>query len=303
MATERPYLLHIFTPTRHVSPFDVNMAYDAGWTAVVPYTEVELDEVATLVQDAIFSRGPKGARRTGIFIGGRTMQLAMDMLENAKEAMFPPFEVSLFADPSGAFTTAAALVAAVERHMQTSHGVSLAGQRVVVLGGTGPVGSSAAVLAARAGANVVIMGRLKDKADRLAALCSHSFGAELTGIKGDVNEHKAEQFQEADVVLGTAKAGVQVMSEAELAAAPKLKVAADVNAVPPAGIAGVGLQDDGTPLAASPSGAVAIGPLAVGQIKYQTQHYLLAHMRRTDEPLVLHFENAFEFARQFVQNR
>jgi methylene-tetrahydromethanopterin dehydrogenase len=170
-----------------------------------------------------------------------------------------------------------------------------------VLGGTGPVGSAAAVLAAQSGAKVVIMGRQRDRADRLAALCSHSFGAELTGIKGDVNEHKLEQFEVADIVLGTAKAGVQVMSQAEVSAAKQLKVAADVNAVPPAGIAGVGQQDNGAPLSASSSGAVAVGALTVGNIKYQTQHHLLQQMRQEKKPLTLHFEQAFQFARQWVR--
>jgi len=36
------------------------MALDAGYNAVVPYTGVTLEEVTALVQDAIFSRGPKG---------------------------------------------------------------------------------------------------------------------------------------------------------------------------------------------------------------------------------------------------
>ncbi len=298
---EKPYILHMLTPGMHASPFDVNMAYDAGWTAVTPYTRVELDDVAGLVQDAIFSRGPKGVRRTGIFIGGRSMQLAVDMLDNAKEAMVPPFEVSVFADPSGAFTTAAAMVAAVERQLARVHDTTLEGQRVVALGGTGPVGSAAAVLAARAGASVVVMGRQKDKADRVAALCSHSFGGDLTGIKGDVNDHKAEHLKDANIVLGTAKAGVQVMNEAQVADAKCLKVAADVNAVPPAGIAGLGLQDDGTPLPGSESGAVGIGALAIGNIKYQTQQKLLEQMRTADRPQYLHFEHAFELARTLVR--
>ena len=69
-------ILHMLSPLRHVSPFDVNMAVDAGYQTVVPYTGVELAEVAGLVQDAIFSRGPKGARATGAFIGGRSAELA-----------------------------------------------------------------------------------------------------------------------------------------------------------------------------------------------------------------------------------
>lgn len=299
---EKPYLLHIITPSKNVSPFDVNMGYDAGWSAITPYTMVELDEVSTLVQDAIFSRGPKGVKRTGIFLGGRDMVLAMDMLENAKEAMIPPFEVSVFADPSGAFTTAAALIAVVERQLRDVHQSAFADQKMVILGGTGPVGSAAAVIAAKAGADVCILGRQKDKADRVAALCNHSYGADMTGIKGDANEHKGEQFKVADVVLGTAKAGVQVMSDADVVAASRLKVAADVNAVPPAGIAGVGVQDDGKPIPGSRSGAVGIGALAIGNVKYQTQQQLLIRMRESESPQYLHFEHAFEFARDYVRS-
>jgi methylene-tetrahydromethanopterin dehydrogenase len=297
---EKAYLLHLITPAKNASPFDVNMAYDAGWNAVTPYTKVELDEVAGLVQDAIFSRGPKGVKRTGMFIGGRDMVLAMDMMENARHAMVPPFEISVFADPSGAFTTAAGLVAAVEQQLKKVHDVSLEGQRIVILGGTGPVGSAAAVLAAKAGANVAILGRQKDKADRVAAICNHSYGADMTGIKGDANDHKEEQFENADVVMGTAAAGVQVMSEENIASAPKLKVVADINAVPPAGIAGVGVMDNGEPLKNSENGVVAIGALAVGNIKYQTQQHLLKQMYEAGKPVYLDFTHAFEFAREYA---
>ena len=297
---DKPYLLHLITPAKNASPFDVNMAYDAGWDAVTPYIKVELDEVAGLVQDAIFSRGPKGVKRTGMFIGGRDMVLAMDMLENARQAMVPPFEISVFADPSGAFTTAAGLVAAVEQQLKKAHDTALEGQRIVILGGTGPVGSAAAVLAAKAGADVAILGREKDKADRVAAICNHSYGADVTGIKGDANDHKEEQFESADVVMGTAAAGVQVMSEENIASAQKLKVVADINAVPPAGIAGVGVMDNGEPLKNSKNGVVAIGALAVGNIKYQTQQYLLKQMYEAGKPVYLDFTHAFEFAREYA---
>ena len=52
-------ILHMVTPLKHMSPFDVNMALDAGYDAVLAYTGVALEEVAGLVQDAIFSRPPK----------------------------------------------------------------------------------------------------------------------------------------------------------------------------------------------------------------------------------------------------
>ena len=125
---ERPYILHMFTPGKQMSPFDVNMAADAGYQVIVPYTDVGVEQVTALTQDAIFSRGPKGVARTGIFIGGRDVALALEMLDAAKRAMVPPFEVSVFVDPSGAFTTAAAAVAVVERSLKSADGASLAGK-------------------------------------------------------------------------------------------------------------------------------------------------------------------------------
>jgi methylene-tetrahydromethanopterin dehydrogenase len=145
---DAPYILHMLSPLRHVSPFDINMALDAGFNAAVPYTNVELAEVAGLVQDAIFSRGPKLTQRTSVFIGGKNAILALDMLNAAKKAMVPPFAVSVLADPAGSFTTAAAMVACAEKTLRDSFQITLAGRRVVVFGATGVVGFAAGVIAA-----------------------------------------------------------------------------------------------------------------------------------------------------------
>jgi methylene-tetrahydromethanopterin dehydrogenase len=301
---EKAFILHMFTPEKNLSPFDVNMAVDAGWSSAIPYTRLELAEIPALVQDAIFSRGPSGVRRTGIFIGGRDVKIAMDMLNAARKAMVPPFEVSMFADPSGSFTTAAAMVALAEHELE-KQGSQLQGSNVLCLGGTGPVGQIAAVLAAQAGANVKIIGRQLEKAQAVAALCNAEYGGGQTQIEGDADANKPTLILDADVVFATAAAGVQVLSAELVAAAPKLKVAADVNAVPPSGIAGLDAFHKGTPLPGSNSGAVGIGALAIGDIKYQTQHKLLALMgarvSKADKPVYLHYEQAFATARSLVK--
>ena len=38
---DKPAILHILSPLPHVSPFDITMAYDAGFDAVVPYPDVK----------------------------------------------------------------------------------------------------------------------------------------------------------------------------------------------------------------------------------------------------------------------
>lgn len=301
---EKAYILHMFTPEKNLSPFDVNMAVDAGWAVAMPYTRLETGEIPALVQDAIFSRGPSGVKRTAIFIGGRDVKTALDMLAEAKKAMVPPFEVSVFADPSGAFTTAAAMVALAERELERQN-LGLQGAHVLCLGGTGPVGQIAAVLAAQAGASVKIIGRQLEKAQTVAALCNAEYGDGKTTIEGAADAAKGELMQTADVVFATAAAGVRVMDAQLVAAAPRLRVAADVNAVPPSGIAGLDAFHKGDPIEGSASGAVGIGALAIGNIKYQAQSKLLSLMgdrsRKTDKPVYLHYEHAFEMARMLVK--
>ena len=299
---ENPLILHLFTPAAQASPFDVNMAYDAGYEAVVPYAGVTLADVANLTQDAIFSRGPKRVRRTGIFIGGRDLDLALDMLDAARKAMVPPFEVSVFADPSGAFTTAAAVVAAVERALREKHGSELAGRRVLVLGGTGPVGTAAATLAAQEGAVVELasstdLDRARVAADRIRSRSRLAVKPVLANT-GSL----PELLGDVEVVIAAAKAGNEVVSAASLAAARALLVAADVNAVPPAGIAGVGVMDNGAPLGAAGSGkAVGIGALAIGNIKYQVERGLFQSMCTSEKALYLDFRHAFEKARELAK--
>jgi methylene-tetrahydromethanopterin dehydrogenase len=297
---EKPYILHMLTPEKNLSPFDVNMALDAGWTAAIPYLHVEPGEVQALVQDAIFSRGPKGVKRTGLFLGGRDAKLAVDMLRTARKSMVPPFEVSAFADPSGAFTTAAAMVALAERQLQTRFDTGLKGKHVLCLGGTGPVGQIAAALSAKAGAVVKVIGRQLEKAQAVAALCNAEFGDGQTDIQGDADANKGELIKTADVVFATAAAGIQVLSAELVAAAPQLKVAADVNAVPPSGIAGLDPFHQGTPIEGSASGAVGIGALAIGNVKYKTQSGLLARMREANAPVYLSFDDAFALARKIA---
>jgi methylene-tetrahydromethanopterin dehydrogenase len=170
---------------------------------------------------------------------------------------------------------------------------------VGVVGGTGPVGRIAAVLAASAGAQVQISSRSgAEAAQRAADETAQRFGVTLQGASGRDGAALRASLAAADVALGCAAAGVQVLSADDLAAAPRLLVAADVNAVPPAGIAGVGVMDDAKPIAGSST--LGIGALAIGNVKYQTQHRLLQQMRAAEKAVVLGFVEALATARAVV---
>ena len=294
---EKVSILHLITSAKNASPFDVNMAFDAGFDKIMPYTLVERSEVAGLVQDAIFSRGPSGIKRESVFIGGRDIDVAMDMLNVAKKAMVPPFEVSVFADPSGAFTTAAAMMAKVEQHLIKNFGGDLSGRRVSVFGATGPVGGCTAVIAAKYGAEVNMishrsLGDVQVKVDSYNA----RYGINIKAVDGASDNSKINVLKNTDIALCAAAAGVQVLSLAQMAQAKDLKIVADVNAVPPVGAEGVDVFADG--VAITGTNAFGIGALAIGNVKYKTQHNLLKSMLESENKQYLDFLSAFEMARK-----
>lgn len=291
-------ILHMLSTLKHMSPFDVNMALDAGFDAAIPYTNVTLDEVTALVQDAMFSRAPSNALRTGIFFAGRDAILALDMLEAAKGALLKPFEISLFADPYGSFTTAGAMVAFVEKVLREKKKRELKGAKIIVYGATGVVGFSSAVISALEGAEVTIVGysgldRVVKQADEI----EKRFGVKVKPADGSTAEQVRSLLVENEIALCAARAGVQVLSKDDLAAAKSLLIAADVNAVPPLGVEGLGLHDKGVEL---PSGAFGIGALAIGDIKYGTETGLFKQMTTSEKPLCLDFRHAFALARELV---
>jgi methylene-tetrahydromethanopterin dehydrogenase len=288
-------ILHMISPLKHMSPFDVNMAADAGFDVVVPYTGVTLQEMTGLVQDSIFSRAPQDGSRTGLFIAGKNAELALDMLDAARHAFVPPFANHVFADPAGSFTTGAALVAVVAKVLRERRGEDLNGKRVVIYGGTGVVAYCAGVLAAQAGAEVALVGHDgAERVTRIADSMKRRFGVAVSGVDGSRPEQRREIVSGAHVALAAAAAGVRVLTAEDLAAAPGLLVAADVNAVPPSGIEGVDVHASGDPLPGSE--VLGIGALAVGNVKYGTQAGLLRRMLETREPLALDFRDAYALA-------
>ncbi len=286
-------ILHFLTPLANPSPFDVNMAVDAGFT-IAAYTKVGLDDVTGLTQDAMFSRAPQDAAKTCLFLGGRDGMLALDMLARAKAAMFPPFLISVFADPSGAFTTAAAMIACVERRLRAG-GHRLAGAKVAVFGAKGAVGGIAGLIAAEAGAEVTLVahdasGIVPAKAADYEARFKRSFKV----ADGSAEAGRRAALADCDIVLAAGRAGLRILTRSHLGHAKRLKVAADINAVPPSGIEGVEVQADGAALDGTPG--VAIGALAIGNVKFQVQHALLQQLHRADQARFLDFRDAYRVA-------
>ena len=296
---EKPYLLHMITPEKNISPFDANMAFDAGWDSIIPYTNVTMEEIQALVQDTIFSRSPSTvSKRTAIFIGGRDTHIAMDMLEETKKHMVPPFEVPVFADPSGAFTTAAGMVAKTEKALKDKFNLDFENLKIAILGGTGPVGVASAVISSKAGNDVILIGRNQEKTEKVVEMCNVKYGSNSVVV--GLDENKSTILSDVDVVFNTGAAGIQLMDDSLVKASSQIKICADVNAVPPSGIAGVEANDDVVKMENASNDCYGIGALAIGNIKDKSQHDCLKLMYTSDKPVFLHFEHAFEFAQKDV---
>ena len=303
-------ILHLITAAKNASPFDVNMAYDAGFDKIMPYTNVALSEVAALTQDAIFSRSPSGVKREALFIGGRDIHLALTMQQAAKNAMFTPFEMSTFADPSGAFTTAAAMLAKIDALLKSQQQTFTA-QIIAIFGAGGAVGSTAALIAASLGATVQLVAhkqvaQMQDYAEDLQA----KYGVSLQVVDGTDDAKKTQILQHATIAICAAAAGIRVLDIAHFSASETLKIVADVNAVAPSGAAGVDVMSDGQVIADTQAiehdihgveikrrEIKGIGALAIGQLKYKTQQTMLQQMLKADNPVHLAYNHAFDIAR------
>ena len=293
-------ILHLITATKNASPFDVNMAYDAGFDKIMPYTNIALGEVVALTQDAMFSRSPSGIKREALFFGGRDIHVALEMQKAAVLSMFTPFEISTMSDPSGAFTTAASMIAKINAHLQQSN-QSLAQQTIAIFGASGTVGTTSAIIAAAQGATVQLVAH-KNTAETIAYadILHEKYGFKMLVVDGINDAAKINILNSATVAICAAIAGVRVLESTHFAQSKTLKLIADVNAVAPSGAAGVDVMSDGAMIADTQ--IAGFGALMIGQLKYKTQQKLLQNMLTSDAPVHLDFNNAFEVARDMLSS-
>ena len=299
MNTEKPYILHAISPTKFVSPFDVNMAYDSGFDKVSTYTNVEMDDINDLVQDIVFSRHPNDCKKTGLFIAGEDDEKAIEMMEKAKKAMVPPFEISIFADPAGSFTTAAAMIGCVKKLLKEKFKTDLKDKVLQIVGAKGIVGGACAVIAAQEGAKVGMVihreGAIEPIEKRIKNY-KKKYKVNLNAIMGISDDEKTKMSENADIILCAAKAGSEALLKKHFSSAKNLKIVSDVNAVPPPGVEGLEVNFNGDAIRGTK--IYGIGALAVGQIKAQVQHKLLKLMCESGKPVFLDFREAFKIAEQ-----
>jgi methylenetetrahydrofolate/methylenetetrahydromethanopterin dehydrogenase (NADP+) len=269
----------------HPSVFDRVVAYDAGADEVMSYGGVDESAVRDLVHGAIFTRGPKDLHQTAVFIGGTDMPAGEKLLAAVRKAFFGPLRVSVMLDANGSNTTAVAAVAKLERTVG-----SLQGRRAIVTAGSGPVGMRAAGLLAKAGADVTITTR-RPEGQRLADQIGQRFGVTVRVVSLPDPSRAAAVIEGAEMLLNAGPPGVHVVPRDAWDGRAGLQVAADLNAVPPLGIEGIEVNDDG----ADRGGTKAFGALAIGGLKMKIHKACIARLFERND-LVLDAETIAEVA-------
>jgi methylenetetrahydrofolate/methylenetetrahydromethanopterin dehydrogenase (NADP+) len=276
----------------HPSAFDQVVAYDGGADRILSYSSVTESAVRDLVHGAIFTRGPKDLHNTAIFIGGTDMAAGERLLGAVKKTMFGPMRVSVLLDSNGSNTTAVAAVAKLQQAVG-----DVTGKRAVITAGTGPVGIRAAGLLAKAGAEVLITSRKAMEPSALDAV-RQRFGGTMANTVMPDSSKAAAVLDGAQLLLNCGPAGVMLVPKAAWAGRSGLIAAADLNAVPPLGVEGIDVMDNGT----QRDGVVVFGALGVGGLKMKIHKACIARLFERND-LVLDAETIADVAKELAATK
>jgi len=287
-------ILIYFDMDERPSPFDILFAYDVGFDIVLPYSGVGMEEITALVQDAMFPRGPKGAKYTTLFFGGTDLDVVEKMAGKARKTMFPPFQLSIAIDPKGSYTTPSAIVAKVLEALSIK-GESLSGKKAAVLGGCGRLGRVTSRILAKEGVEVTILDVIEG-VGTVAEDISEKVDRKVKGVRATSPEEIVSVAKNCEIVISAGPAGTELVPEEYVPRLEKCLVAADVNAVPPAGIAGIKAKYDKK----EKNGILTIGALAIGNFRNKIEAKMLQTAMES-EGAFLDYTSAFEFAKELAE--
>ena len=235
----KPRILIQLDTDPQASVFDAVVAIDAGAERLLQYANVKPEQVRDLVHGSMYTRGPQDLKNTAIFVGGANVSHGEQVFKNAIDAMFDPFKVSVMIDCNGSNSTAAAAVISASRH------VNLEGNTALVLAATGPVGQRVSKILANEKCTVYLSSRSLERSqecvDQLVAQGIPK--SRLIAISSGDEVWTEKAIRESQMVFACGAAGVRLMTSEQLKQAKDLRVAIDLNAVPPLGIDEIALTD------------------------------------------------------------
>lgn len=267
-------ILVYVTPDERASLFDVIVFHDMDVDVVLPYTKVPLDGITDLVYDSVFSRSPRFLKDLAFFVGGSDIEDSERMIAEivrVLDGLPAELRVSVAADPAGAYTTGASVVAKVKGVLG-----SLKDANVVVLAGTGPVGTATATFFGLEGAKVGLSSRMMESASRACGLINMKYALRVDPLEINDESSLETALKNSTVVVSCGPPGVQLLSKGVWEKMSSLRVLADINAVSPAGIEGVEPDFDGV----SVFGKTCFGAIGLGEFKMRVHKKLVNDLFR-----------------------
>lgn len=271
------------------SVFDTVVSYDGGADQVIGYARCVPDMVQSMVEGAIFTRAGANKKYTALFIGGSSVTIGDALLDAVKRVFFDSFRVSVMLDCNGCNTTAAAAVASILKSGDIN------GKKAVILAGTGPVGGRAAVMLAREGARVAITSRSMARSEQACKHLNDRYNVDIEPLEADTRELRKQAIADANIVMATGAAGVKLLEAADWQDNATVEIVVDANAVPPAGIAGVGMNDRGKII----NGKTLWGALGFGPAKLALQRHCIGSLFEQND-LVLDADEIFRLAKTMI---
>ncbi len=272
----RKILIQLDTDS-HPSVFDRVVAVDAGVDELFSYGGITPENVVPLVHGAIFTRGPQDLKNTAIFIGGSNVAVGEQLLAKVRGTFFGPMQVSVLMDSNGSNTTAAAAVLAARKHLVLSDTIAL------VLGGTGPVGHRAAQLLAMEGAHVRVGTRSLEKAQQTCdAIVKAVPNAKVSPTETSSSAGLDAACAGVSLIIAAGAAGVELLSAERRQAIKTLKVAVDLNAVPPIGLGGLKVVDKAT----QRDGVLCYGAIGVGGAKMKIHKAAITRLFESNDQVL-----------------
>ena len=282
-------LLYQFDTDTTASVFDSVVAYDGGADHVTGIGNVNPKNVLAMVDGCIYTRAPKDKQFTAIFVGGSSLTEGQAVFDAIKKRFFSNFRVSVMFDSNGSNTTAAAAVANIVNTCDVS------GKKVVILGGTGPVGQRAAALLSLEKADVFITSRNIEKAEQVSAEINERFDTNVKALPGGSNDERVTSILGASVVMATGASGVVLLNKKDWIENQSIEVVCDANAMPPLGIEGVELNDKAKEI----GGKKAFGAIGFGGLKISVHRECVSRLFHSNDG-IFDAEEIYRIAKEML---
>jgi len=211
------------------NPFDCLLAYDNGYDNVINYFNVDEEKALNIVQNIVFARSKENIKNTVLFVGGSNTELAKKSYKSIKMFLLTSKvpQVSVVFDPNGIYTTTAAILIKMKRKVK-----DIAGQNVVIFGGTGSIGQCIAGVLAEHNAHVEICSRNRDK---LNGVLSSINSKNVTGFVTQCVEDMYNASRKKDIIITSGPPGVTMLKK-KIIEKLSPKIIIDISAIKPLGI-------------------------------------------------------------------